>query len=424
MTLPKRAVTLAALALLSATPIMAQQQPAPAPGTVEITEKANARHLLLEAGAALIDGANIGNNLSGKPLEALVTKNRRALELTRQALQVPHEGFLASTEEDIARQMEEHRITRQLARLLGDEGRFKAEVGDEAGAVQSYLDTLQLGQHIRRDASLIGILVSNAVESIAQAHLGKLLPNLNAIEAQAAVQRIEGLLAKRLPFAQSLQAEADFGAQRVRQLAQVPDHAPLRAGFADELEAHYRELMAWETAQAVQPYILSNQKPAPNEQLAAEMEAAVDAAQEAPGQPNAANALDTRTIAERVFAPIRPVIHRARLNEVRTQTFNALLLTSLALHAYQLENKEEAAELKQLVPKYLKAVPLDPFGHEEPLRYTVRDGEYVLYSIGPDGLNDEGARLSTYDAKRHRYVGIESNSRGDIVALYRNRVGT
>jgi hypothetical protein len=72
----------------------------------------------------------------------------------------------------------------------------------------------------------------------------------------------------------------------------------------------------------------------------------------------------------------------------------------------------------------LKAVPLDPFGHDEPLRYTVRNGQYVLYSIGPDGLNDEGALLSTYDAKAHRYKGMESNSRGDIVALYRNRVGT
>ena len=70
-----------------------------------------------------------------------------------------------------------------------------------------------------------------------------------------------------------------------------------------------------------------------------------------------------------------------------------LLATDLAIRAYRLENGTAPNTLADLVPRYLAAVPGDPFG-TGPLVYRPGSGGGLLYSIGPDGQDNGGQPLA------------------------------
>jgi hypothetical protein len=74
---------------------------------------------------------------------------------------------------------------------------------------------------------------------------------------------------------------------------------------------------------------------------------------------------------------------------------HAALVTLLALRCHQLETGELPASLAELVPRYLKAVPLDPHDGQQ-LRYS-RDRR-IVYSVGED-LKDAGGAADT-DSER------------------------
>ena len=94
-------------------------------------------------------------------------------------------------------------------------------------------------------------------------------------------------------------------------------------------------------------------------------------------------------------------------------------LTALALRAYKLEHNVYPTKLQELVPNYLKQVPADPFGGEA-LRYKRAGNSYVLWSIGPDGIDDGGTPIQSSQgpiagqAPRLPQIGLDS--KGDYVA--------
>jgi hypothetical protein len=80
-----------------------------------------------------------------------------------------------------------------------------------------------------------------------------------------------------------------------------------------------------------------------------------------------------------------------------------LLTVELALRCYRTEHGRGPDRLEQLVPDRLKRVPLDPFsGH--PLIYRVSGTNWLLYSVGPDGVDDGG-----------RPAGRLVSSKGDLL---------
>jgi hypothetical protein len=62
----------------------------------------------------------------------------------------------------------------------------------------------------------------------------------------------------------------------------------------------------------------------------------------------------------------------------------------LALRQYQQAEQHSPQTLQDLVPKYLSEVPVDPFDGK-PLHYRVRtDGRWIVYSVGPNQLDENG----------------------------------
>jgi hypothetical protein len=62
---------------------------------------------------------------------------------------------------------------------------------------------------------------------------------------------------------------------------------------------------------------------------------------------------------------------------------------ALALHVYRTERADYPETLSSLSPDYLQRIPLDPYDNQ-PLRYRRTADGYVLYSVGPDGQDDQG----------------------------------
>jgi hypothetical protein len=59
---------------------------------------------------------------------------------------------------------------------------------------------------------------------------------------------------------------------------------------------------------------------------------------------------------------------------------------------FRLDHGTLPSHLDELVPAYLDAVPLDPFdGH--PLRLAVKNDHRIIYSVGPDLVDDGGVDM-------------------------------
>ena len=82
-------------------------------------------------------------------------------------------------------------------------------------------------------------------------------------------------------------------------------------------------------------------------------------------------------------------VQKAEMRHKRIIAHVRLLIGELAVRCYQSEPGRVPARLDELVPNYLATVPLDPFsGH--PLVYRPQGTNWLLYSVGEDGVDDGG----------------------------------
>lgn len=168
----------------------------------------------------------------------------------------------------------------------------------------------------------------------------------------------------------------------------------------DKAAEEWTRLMQSEMHQADLPYNASTQRPP---YVQTDVSASVEAQMQAAKQ-NAPDAID------KYFQTIRISVASTRFFIEKARAQNALLATSLALRAYQLEHKSYPATLTALAPDYLEQIPTDPFSLKAPLCYQVKGDSYLLYSVGPDGEDDGGTAIPARDKS------TEPDSKGDIVA--------
>ncbi len=85
--------------------------------------------------------------------------------------------------------------------------------------------------------------------------------------------------------------------------------------------------------------------------------------------------------------------YRMRATELRATAI------VIALRQFERTRGRRATDLNDLVPQYFSSLPLDPFD-ERPFRYRIReDGKWILYSVGPNQL-DEGGRETEKSPKK------------------------
>jgi len=70
-----------------------------------------------------------------------------------------------------------------------------------------------------------------------------------------------------------------------------------------------------------------------------------------------------------------------------------LLATEIALRSYRSRTTQPPTRLADLSTNYLSKVPMDPFS-EGTLVYCARGTNWLLYSVGPDGIDDGGKPIA------------------------------
>ncbi len=84
-----------------------------------------------------------------------------------------------------------------------------------------------------------------------------------------------------------------------------------------------------------------------------------------------------------------PALGAALDAAARGNAMNDAAVTAIAIERYRRDRGQIPNDLKQLVPEFMPQVPTDPFDGK-PLRYVVEDGEYLIYSVGKNGVDDGG----------------------------------
>jgi hypothetical protein len=239
---------------------------------------------------------------------------------------------------------------------------------------------------------------------------------MSAPEARAAATRLETILARRSPLTATLEAEK-WGTQsglhhefETKSVVAVANELQpeMSEGEGGRLPISERIALSFAALRTPKAQVMANHAHYMDEIIA-------QVAQPyAPHPPIPAEPTDV------INHLITPVFTQARHKETDTQTQNALLLGKLALRAYHEEHGDYPQSLPELVTGgYLKGVPADPFARNREdgqFRYRrVSDSAYILYSVGPDGVDDGGRPIvNRYDDGREKRW-TEQDSKGDFV---------
>jgi len=296
----------------------------------------------------------------------------------------------------------------QKSRVAVADGRL-----DEAA--EACLDDIQLGVASARGATLIGALTGTAIESMGRGELKTVMPRLNAAQLRQAAQRLESIETARTAYVDVLTEDKWSDLARLQAILAEPQWKAFRAARPDD--AQFKGLDDWTREQTAQLKSLSDRQIMLNYVRA--MDERIVAArlpftqQPDPKTPHA------DVLSDLMIGASGTKSHRVSLE--RSATANALLIAQLALQAYRADNGHYPDTLPSLAPRYVQRAPLDPFDPATPLRYR-RDGDgYVLYSVGPDGVDDGGQAIDnkpplvegTTEAMRRR---ILPQSKGDVLA--------
>jgi hypothetical protein len=97
-----------------------------------------------------------------------------------------------------------------------------------------------------------------------------------------------------------------------------------------------------------------------------------------------------RSIGQMMGSLLCPAIEAWRAANRRQEAEFSLLHLLFALEAYHRDNGGKYPDtLDALLGRYIDAIPLDPFSGES-FRYIVEPPGYLLYSVGPNGIDEDG----------------------------------
>jgi len=87
-----------------------------------------------------------------------------------------------------------------------------------------------------------------------------------------------------------------------------------------------------------------------------------------------------------------PSMTRAFQTAAEIGTGDDCARTAVAMTRFRLDHGTLPSHLNELVPKYLDEVPTDPFDGK-PLRLAIRNNQWIIYSVGPDRVDDGGVEI-------------------------------
>jgi hypothetical protein len=323
-------------------------------------------------------------------LHAFLEQQAGALALLREAGKKPACYFDRDYgRPSISMPLPELQDLRTVARLLALDARVKAADHDLRGALGDCRALLSMSEYVASDPLLIAMLVSAAIQDMAAETLEAVLNSSSPIAEDLAGFDVGDTLSYQRVFLRTLRMEEAFGQrvfydvatgrlslgelQAVQAVGQQPGPA-LTAAFApvyrlfflgEDLESHRGIVARWQQLAAL-PYYQS--KPSWDG-----WEAAMKA------QPTGLVTWD-----------LVPAVSRCAETAARADAQHDVLRLAVAVCRFRASHNRFPSNPSELVPDFIAAVPQDPFDGK-PLRMKKAEGKLVVYSIGPDAIDNGGA---------------------------------
>jgi hypothetical protein len=351
-------------------------------------------NLPLESGGALPPRGQALPEATRQAIQEYVRLNGNSIALLHEAATRPHCRYPIDLRKGVAVELPDLARIRRSSRLLAENAVLLADTGDVAGAADALAGVFALANSLQNEPLLISQLVRAACAQIGIEALKWAVQRASSNDAQLA--KLSDALApfsNDRTFWRALAGEqcmyigtwdtrmgpgfdATIGALSPEFRSKV-DVDGLRkhvqgALFEDDLVymLHILDL-------AIQGAKL------PPEEGHSKLQEAMKLVQEAPSDYLITN-YNGGSGQSNVFAGIRATEARDRM-VAGSRTAAA----ALAVKRYQLQNGALPDLLGQVVPRYMPAVPLDPYDGQ-PLRYRKEPVKYVVYSISKNGRDDGG----------------------------------
>lgn len=357
--------------------------------------------------SATPDNLSPAENLSRQ--RAAVARNAPALKAVREALKQPIVMPLLATEGDLKLVFAHYGNLRELARQFRQESAVRAADRDWTGALDSRLTALGLGNATMQGADYMSMMVSAAVNSIALKDIQQVALHLDAASSRTALTRLSAMEASRAPFVEITEVEKKATlihfTRILEDMAKEPANEEWRKKLATlegRLEADIPEAEAAELL-ALTP-----------ETMKADMTEGFDAIMKRDRLPYHEARKIVLPPAKRAFAAIRSQLQDNRIRFVyeRSIAEQRLFMTALELHAIKAETGGYPENFE---------TPVDPFGSGTRLVYKRGEDKYLLYSVGPDGVDNGGAGLQNFiinpqSGAAEHIASMQVESTGDIVS--------
>lgn len=262
---------------------------------------------------------------------------------------------------------------RSIARLFAAEAKWLEQQGKYGQALSSYLDGFAFLEKVLHGGNVLQLTYHFMGDVVLFQAIPSLLPKLSAQEAERGARRLERILANEYPLSTLLAQDFRTWLTGWRRTVRGQAMRGFRLDLPkSDLEREILYLPKASLSQAAQHYasrwIEQAKLPYPEQQVIP--------------YPPALQQLGRDLV---VRAPEDLALQVARYTYVRTRL--RLLYTALRLEAYRKTHGRYPSSLKELgdSPYFV-----DPFSNK-PFVYRPQDNSYVLYSLGPNSIDDGGA---------------------------------
>lgn len=400
----------------------------------------------------VIEGRRYDGARPGDPewpaAEAYLTLNARAIELARSAATKPALGILLNNidgwentvgsgpssgvlKNSLYETVLPHMgVIRLAARLLAMTAAQAAARGDGARAASDCIAILRIANHSEENGFLIGQLVRQAIDNLALSTVGWIAAHHPASLGEAQWRELAHAIAgemsddvTRLRF-DAERASFDDLLQRVYSDDGRGDGRLTREGVEAIMSMDSNRTGFDRAGAAFLGPALSGFG-AGRKLVKAEYDALLDAAQLESDKPLRQQdpAAFERRFDERVGGAVNgvryimvrlmsPAFARTADGPERTRLQRDATLAAIALVLHHRRTGAYPASLAELAPALLPAVPMDRYAGT-PMKYVLRDGAPVLYSVGVNRADDGG--VPGGDRTRRNPDGSETIPSGDWI---------
>jgi len=327
--------------------------------------------------------------------ENLVTDNAQAYAilhqgLTKECVCPPMRGENAFSNPYGADAMSE---LRNLAKALRGAAVYYEKKRDYGRAVEYQLDAVEMGLTYPHKASLIQDLVGIACAAIGYSKIEDNLAHLNSQELARAAARVERIRKKMTPFSEVIQEEGYVSASLW--VEQFSSRKFRQSVFAPWLWPTLSPVALFSGGTACQDFVdgarmaFANKTAFINRLMDYSNAITAEAAKPFTGKSSVSKPLGPW------MSDLFDVSVNCRPAHIRTEACVSLIQTDIALRRFNADQGNYPAKLDDLVPRYLKTIPIDPFGIGKPLRYKPLDGgkSFLVYSVGGN-MTDDGGKPS------------------------------